>query len=123
MRRAGFTIIELLVVLAIIALLLTLSAPRYWGSISRAEEDVLKENIYLLREAIDRHYADRSRYPDTLEQLVERRYLRIIPVDPVTDSATTWIVVPPADASTGKIFDVRSGAPGAGRNGVPFAQW
>lgn len=123
MHHRGFTIIELLVVLAIIALLLTIAAPRYWGSISRAQDDVLKENLHLLRDAIDRHYADRGRYPDSLEQLVERRYLRAIPPDPVTDSASSWITIPPPDKASGNVFDVKSGARGTGRNGVPYAHW
>jgi general secretion pathway protein G len=123
LRGFGFTLIELLVVLAIIALLLSLAAPRYWNSISRAQEDTLKADIHLLRESIDRHFADRGRYPDSLEQLVERRYLRTIPIDPITDSATTWVTVPPSDTSMGGVFDVRSGAQGNDRNGVPYAQW
>jgi general secretion pathway protein G len=122
-QDVGFTLIELLVVLAIIALLLTLATPRYWNSISRAQESVLRENLYLLREAVDRHYADRARYPDSLEQLVERRYLRAIPPDPLTESATTWIFVPPTDTAAGAIFDVKSGAAGIGRNAVPYAEW
>jgi general secretion pathway protein G len=123
MRRRGFTLIELLVTLAIIATLLSLAAPRYFGGVERAKEAVLRENLATLRDAIDKHWADSGRYPDTLQELVGKRYLKRIPVDPLTDGADTWILVPPPDDAAGKIYDVHSGAPGSARDGTLFADW
>lgn len=121
--RAGFTLIELLVVLAIVALLLTLAVPRYFTSIDKAREVILADNLRHTRDAIDQFYADRGRYPDSLEQLVEKRYLRSMPVDPITESTTTWVLVPPEDATKGGLYSVRSGAPGNDRSGRPYAEW
>lgn len=122
-RRAGFTLIELLVALAIVALLLSIVVPRYFGGLTRAEEAVLKENLMLLRDAIDKHYADTSRYPTGLEELVAKKYLRAIPPDPITQSTATWVQVLPANAKGSGVFDVRSGAPGNGADGKPYAEW
>ena len=117
MRRGGFTLIELLVVLAVVATLLTLSLPRYFGSLERSKEAVLKENLYQMREAISRYYADKGRYPETLDSLVADKYLRAVPLDPLTDSTTTWLVVLAEDPQKGGVTDVRSGAPGI------YVQW
>ncbi|MDH5222413.1 MAG: prepilin-type N-terminal cleavage/methylation domain-containing protein [Betaproteobacteria bacterium] len=122
-RRDGFTLIELLVALAIIALLLSIALPRYFGGISRAEEAVLKENLSLMRSALDKHFADTGRYPAALEELASKKYLRAIPRDPLTQSAATWIQVPPADSRLGGVFDVHSGAQGAGSDGRPYVEW
>src|SRR4030095_7617189 len=122
-NRRGFTLIELLVVLAIVAMLLSIVTPRYFGSISRAEESALKENLHTLRDAIDKHFADTGRYPDSLEQLATKRYIRSVPDDPVTKSAATWAIVPPPDPALGGVFDIKSGAKGAGRNGKPYEEW
>lgn len=122
-RRRGFTLIELLVALTIIALLLSIVVPRYFGGVNRAEEAVLKQDLALLRDAIDKHYSDAGRYPNALDDLVGKRYLRNIPVDPMTQSAATWIVVPPPDPQTGSVYDVKSGATGTGRDGKPYGQW
>jgi general secretion pathway protein G len=122
-RPAAFTLIELLVVLAVIATLLTLVAPRYFHSIDRAKEAVLRENLVSLRDVIDKYHGDKGKYPDSLAALVENRYLRSVPVDPLTDSPTTWIVVPPEDAAKGGVFDVQSGAAGVGSDGRPYRDW
>jgi general secretion pathway protein G len=122
-RRRGFTLIELLVVLAIIATLLTLALPRYFSSVEKSKEAVLKENLFQLRDAISRYHADRGRYPETLEALAADKYLRRVPLDPVTESAATWLVVPPEDLQRGGVYDVRSGAPGRGQDGTEFVQW
>ncbi len=122
-RHAGFTLIELLVALAIIALLLSIVTPRYFNTVGRAEEAVLKENLVLLRDAIDKHYADTGKYPGTLDELVAKHYLRGVPADPITRSTQTWIIVPPADPAKGAAYDVRSGASGQGRDGRPYEQW
>ena len=122
-RRAGFTLVELMVTLAIIALLVSIIAPHYTGRILRSEETVLRENLFLMRDALDKHFSDAGRYPDALPELVSRRYLRAIPRDPITHSSETWIVVPPADREKGGIYDIHSAAPGVGTDGKPYAQW
>jgi general secretion pathway protein G len=125
-RRSGwgFTLIELLVVMAIIALLLTLAAPRYFQSVQRSREAVLKEDLHLMREAIDKHYADTGKYPATLDDLVTKKYLRRVPVDPITESATTWVIVEPPDKpGTSAVYDVRSGAPGTSLGGSPYGEF
>lgn len=122
-RAHGFTLIELLVVLSIIALLISIVVPHYTGRMKRAEEAVLRQDLAVMREALDKHYADAGRYPGSLQELVSRRYLRSIPSDPITNSNSTWVSVPPADASKGGVSDVRSGAKGAGLDGKPYEQW
>lgn len=119
----GFTLIELMVVLAIIALLLTVAAPRYFGSLENSKEVTLKQDLATMRDAIDKFRGDLGIYPDTLEVLVERRYLRAIPADPMTDSATTWRVLAPPEPEKGKVYDVKSGATGQARDGTQFADW
>ncbi len=121
-KRRGFTLIELLVVLAIVALLLTLAVPRYFPTIDAAKETILADNLRNTREVIDQFYADRGRYPDSLEQLVEKKYLRALPVDPITDSTSTWILVPPEDSSKGNLYGIKSGAPGTTRSGKPYSE-
>ena len=122
-KRRGFTLIELLVVFAVIATLLTLALPRYFGSLDKSKEAVLRENLYQMREAISRYYADKGKYPQSLETLVDDKYLRKLPLDPVTESAATWIVVQPADPEKGGVYDVRSGAPGRSLAGTEYAEW
>ena len=119
----GFTLIELLVVLSILAMLLSLSAPRYFHSIDASKEAVLAENLHLARAAIDRFYADCGRYPESLDELVTRRYLRALPVDPVADNSTEWTLVAPPPRAEGRVADLKSRAGGVGRNGHPYAQW
>ena len=111
-KNLGFTLIELMVVLTVIALLLAVVVPDYIGRMKRAEEAVLQENLALMRDALDKHYADTGKYPHTLEELVTKRYLRSIPKDPFTQSAGTWIAVPPQDTRKGNVWDVKSGAKG-----------
>ncbi|PHV07377.1 type II secretion system protein G [Janthinobacterium sp. BJB412] len=121
--RRGFTLIELLVVLGIIALMLTLAVPRYFPSIDKSKEVVLADNLRKLRDVIDQYYGDTGRYPDTLDQLVEKKYLRAPPLDPITDSSTSWIIVPPEDGAKGGVYNIKSGAPGNDRSGRPYADW
>jgi general secretion pathway protein G len=123
MNRRGFTLIELLVVLAIIATLLTLAVPRYFSSVDKSKEAVLKENLYQMRDAIGKYYADRGKYPESLQSLAPDKYLRTVPLDPVTDSATTWIVVAPEDPQKGGVQDVKSGAQGKALDGSEFSTW
>lgn len=119
----GFTLIELLVVMAIIALLLTIAVPRYFHSTDRAREAVLKQDLAQVRDAIDKFYGDRGRYPDALEDLVTGKYLRRIPPDPITESAQTWMTVPPAEIGKGAVYDIKSGAPGTALDGTPYGEW
>jgi general secretion pathway protein G len=119
----GFTLVELLIVMAIIALLLTIAVPRYYHSVDRAREAVLKQDLAQMRDAIDKYHGDRGRYPDSLEDLVTRKYLRKIPLDPITESTTSWITIPPVEADKGNVFDVKSGATGTAIDGTSYAEW
>lgn len=121
--RRGFTLIELLVVMAIIATLLSIAAPRYFGQVDVAREKALLQSLEVMRDSIDKFRADTGKYPATLTELVEKRYLRKLPVDPITESAETWELVPPPDPNESGVWDVRSGARGSGRDGRPFAEW
>lgn len=122
-RPPGFTLIELLVVLAIVAVLLTIAAPRYFGSMERSKEAVLKEDLFQLRDAIGKYYGDRGRYPESLEALSVERYLRKVPIDPLTGSNATWLVLAPPDPEKGGVYDVRSGAPGLASDGTAYVDW
>ena len=122
-KRLGFTLIELLVVLAIIALLVSIAAPRYFHSVEKSKEAVLKQDLSTMRDALDKYYGDTGKYPDSLDDLVTKKYLRKLPVDPITDSATTWVIVPPEDSEKGGVFDVQSGAPGNARDGTPYSSF
>jgi general secretion pathway protein G len=122
-KRQGFTLIELLVVMAILATLLSIVAPRYFESVERAKETALRTDLRLLREAIDKHRADTGRLPETLQRLAEARYLRSVPVDPLTDSTSTWVLAPHPDGVTPGVFDVHSGAEGTGRDGTAYSTW
>ena len=121
-RQRAFTLIELLVVMAALALLLSIAAPRYVEHVDRARDAVLKHNLIGMREAIDKFYADRVRYPTDLQELVKQRYLREIPLDPITNRADTWVRVPPPGQDIG-LADVRSGATGSARDGSRYASW
>lgn len=123
MRRPGFTLIELLVVMAVVATLLTLVVPRFFGSLDKSKEAVLRQNLHQMREAISRYHADRGKYPETLEVLETDKYLRKVPLDPITESAASWIAVRPENPDKSGVYDVRSGAPGKGIDGTEYSQW
>ena len=122
-RARAFTLIELLVVLAIIATLLTIALPRYFGSVEKSKEAVLRENLYVTRDAIGKYYADKGKYPESLEALAGDKYLRNLPVDPITESNSTWVIVPPEDLKKGAVYDIKSGAPGTASDGKPYSEW
>lgn len=123
--RTGFTLIELMVVLAIIAMLAAIVSPRYFRSIDRARETSLRTSLRVMREAIDKFAGDMDRYPDSLDELVQKHYVKEIPTDPVTGRSDTWIVTPPpADSvSADGVADVHSGAKGNDLNGVAYESY
>ena len=124
-QQRGFTLIELIVVLAIIALLASIVAPRYFRSVDNAREASLRTSLNVMRDAIDKYLGDKGQYPESLDDLVQRGYIRQIPQDPVTGRPDSWqMLPPPADSvNQGGMADVRSGASGKGRDGTPFSQW
>lgn len=119
----AFTLIELLVVMAIIATLLTLVVPRYFKTVDHSNEKVLMTNLVTMRDSIDKYYGDHGRYPATLETLVADKYIRQIPVDPIAESAETWVVSTAKEIDSPGVYDVRSGALGVGRNDKPYSEW
>jgi len=122
LRPRGFTLIEMLVVMAIIGGLLALAAPRYFQHVDRAKETVLRSDLAGMRDALDKFFADTGRYPANLEELVTGRYLRKVPPDPITESTSSWRVLPPADPTLGGVYDVKSGADGVTRDGRPYGE-
>ena len=122
-RRGGFTLIELLVVMTIIAVLLAIAVPRYFHTLDSSRETVLKQDLSIMREAIDRHYGDLNQYPDSLAALVERKYLRNIPEEPFTKSKEGWTMVVSDDPDYPGIKDVHSAADGNGSDGRPYKEW
>jgi general secretion pathway protein G len=121
-KARGFTLIELLVVMTIIATLLTIAVPRYFGSVDKSKEVALKENLQVLRSGIDKYYGDKGVYPGALADLVTHKYFRMVPIDPVTESSTTWQGVASPDPDKPGVADIRSGAKGKTRDGVPYDQ-
>lgn len=119
----GFTLIELLVVMAIIATLMTIAVPRYFSSLEQSKETTLRQSLSTLREALDHFYGDTGRYPETLEELVSQRYLRGLPVDPISGRSDLWQVLPPPEGVAGAVADVKSGASGRARDGSEFREW
>lgn len=120
-RRAGFTLIELLFVITIIGILATIAVPMYHNSIIRAKEATLKDDLYHMRDAIDKYYADNGEYPPSLTALVDKKYIRAVPEDPFTGSKDAWITIQ-AEEGHG-VFDVKSGSDLIGRNGTAYNEW
>jgi len=127
-REGGFTLIEVMVVMALIVVLASVGLTLYTNSVIRAKESVLKEDLYRMRDAIDQYYADQGKYPSTLQDLVSDKYLRAIPVDPFTHSADTWREIPSEldpnnpTAQPG-VYDVRSGSDQTALDGTKYADW
>ena len=124
----GWTLIELLVVVSLIMVLTTMGMAQYRNSVLHAREAVLKEDLFHLRDAIDQYYADKGQYPSSLSALVTDGYLRRLPEDPMTNSATTWQEVPsepdPANPIVEPgVYDVKSGSDGTALDGTRYADW
>ena len=122
-RSRGFTLIELLVVLAVLAILASIVTPMYLDRVDEARETVLKQNLIGLRQSIDQFFRDKGRYPSSLTELVELRYLRAVPVDPMTQRDDTWQLLPPNKGQSNAVFDVKSGAIGLAKDGSSFDKW
>ena len=120
--NCGFTLVELLVVMAIIATLLSIVAPKYFNSLDRSKETVLRQDLNVMRDAIDKFNSDTGKYPGDMAELVEKRYLRAIPIDPLTESADTWVAVPPP-GNIGGVYDVHSGSPDQAKDGTFYGAW
>jgi general secretion pathway protein G len=122
-RNSGFTLIEMLVVMAVIATLLTLAVPRYFSGLEKSREAVLHQSLSSLRETLDKYYGDMGKYPDALDELVAKKYLRSVPTDPMTESNATWVPIPPERPELGGVYDVKSGAQGTARDGTAYRDW
>jgi general secretion pathway protein G len=123
-RKKGFTLIELLVVMSVIATLLMIAVPRYFQHLDRAREASLRESLSVMRDAVDKYHGDTGKYPEDIQDLVNKRYLRRVPPDPITGSRETWVIVPPPDApGKNAVWDIRSGAEGHGLDGSDYATW
>ena len=127
-RAGGFTLIELLIVIALISILATMGVVQYRNSVQSAKEATLRTDLFRMRDAIDQYYADKAKYPASLDALVSDGYMRQIPRDPITQSSDTWQTVPaepePGNTSTDPgIYNVKSGAPGTGLDGTSFSDW
>ena len=127
LRQKGYTLVELMIVVAIVGILLTLAIPTFQQSALKAREAALKQNLFTLRAVIDQYYADRGDYPSSLQELVEAKYLREIPVDPFTKSNSTWNEIledqEEGDDSSAGVYDVKSGSDGVARDGTSYKDW
>jgi general secretion pathway protein G len=122
-RTVGFTLIELLVVMSIIGVLLTIAVPRYFRTVQRSKETVLRNDLSVVRESIDKYYGDLGQYPEALAALVDRHYIRTVPVDPFTKSAESWLMVASDDPDHPGVRDIHSGSPDSSSDGSPFVSW
>jgi general secretion pathway protein G len=128
MKARGFTLIELLIVITLLVILATVGLPTYRNAVQRSKEAVLREDLFRMRDAIDQYYADKNKWPASLQDLVSEGYLRTIPEDPMTDSTDSWVTDPadpdPANpAAEPGIDDVHSGAQGTGLDGIAYSDY
>lgn len=128
MKASGFTLIEVLIVITLIVVLAAVGMPTYQNSVRRAQEATLKENLFRMNDAIDQYYADKNKYPASLQDLVSDGYLRKIPEDPITDSAETWVTVPAEPdpnnpAGEPGIYQVKSGSDRTAMDGSLYSDW
>lgn len=121
--RKGFTLIELLVVMSIIGVLLTIAIPRYFRTVQRSKETVLKHDLLVMRDSIDKYFADLGVYPENLANLVDKQYIRRVPIDPFTKSSESWLPVASQDEDHPGVRDVHSGSPDLSSDGSPFVSW
>ena len=122
-REHGLTFVELIVTVAILSILAMAALPVARFQVKRQNERELRRDLWMMRDAIDKYFADHGRYPDSLEDLVAKRYLRAVPVDPITQKSSSWVVNPPEDTTLGAVYDVRSGAPNKARDGTAYKEW
>ena len=125
--KKGYTLLELMIVVAIVGILVSLAIPNFQQSAMKAKETALKQNLFTMRAVLDQYYADRGDYPDSLESLVEAQYLRSIPMDPFTKSSTTWAEIfeeqEEGDDSPTGVYDIKSGSDAMAVNGTPYKEW
>lgn len=121
--RSGFTLIELIVVLTIVSLMLSIVVPKYFHSIDKAKESMLRQNLSSMRETIDKFYGDLGRYPDSLDEMVQRKYIRAVPIDPLTESTKTWRLVESENQELGVIYDIHSGSDALALDGSLYSEW
>jgi len=125
--KKGYTLLELMIVVAIVGILVTLAIPTFQQSAVKAREAALKQNLFTMRAVIDQFYADRGDYPLSLDELVEAKYIRDIPVDPFTKSSTTWNTIyedqEEGDDSPAGIYDIKSGSDEIALDGTPYKEW
>lgn len=122
-RLAGFTLVELLVVLSILALLLSLAVPRYFSGVQRAKEQALKQQLATARKALDEYYADQGQYPDTLQALVDQHYLDKLPWDAITEHNDSWVITAPELPLAGGVYTLHSSATGQAVDGSLYTDW
>ncbi len=118
----GYTLMEVMTVIAIVGILASIAIPSYRKSVIRAKESSLRHSLFVLRDVIDQYYADHGQYPDTLDDLTEKKYIRHIPEDPVTNSRDTWILIL-SDSDEGGIYDLHSGSKKISLYGTPYNEW
>ena len=127
-NEGGFTLMELMIVMAIIGILATLAVPSFVGALKSAREAVLREDLHVMRAAIDSYTMDKQKAPQSLDDLVQNGYLRIIPDDPMTHSKETWVTdtsdtLSSVDQTDSGINDVHSGSQEVGSDGQPYSTW